>query len=54
MSMTVIRWGDMTHLLAYLNLLIHRRELGLLNCTLASIPELAVDKKMLQEMKQVR
>jgi hypothetical protein len=48
-----VRWGDMTQMVAYLNLLMHRHELGLLNLTLASNPELGVDKKMLQEMKQV-
>ena len=52
--LTSTRWGDLAHLSAYVALLLHCHEFSLLNCTLASMPELAVDEKMLEEIKDVR
>ena len=47
------RWGDVSQLASYTALLLHSHEFSLLNCTFASMPELAVDEKMLKEIKEV-
>ena len=44
----------MPQMAAYAALLLHGHEFSLLNCTFASMPELAVDEKMLKEIKEVR
>ncbi len=50
----MLRWGGrLEQLAAYAALLLYAGEHGLLYCMLASIPELAVDEKQLNDIRMI-
>ena len=52
-SRLTLRWGSLESLAVYCALLIRESELSVLHCTLASLPDLAVDKDLLEEIKGI-
>ena len=47
---STLRWGSIESMAVYCALLIRGSEFSILHCTLASLPDLAVDKDLLQEI----